>query len=75
MIISLERNDDKTLCADILEITEIAVREYLATKNTELLIHIDWLNEWYDSVQLKVESGDYTADDRRRKRVDKILNG
>jgi rhamnogalacturonyl hydrolase YesR len=74
MLISLTREEDKKTLADILEIIEILVHVYQQTGKEELFEHLTWLADWHSQLKEKIEHGDYTEDDERRRRVDHLLN-
>ena len=73
MIVSLEREEDKEVAKNILEILETVASSYQRTGSQELLTHIEKLSAWYDTMVEKIKHSDYTEADARRVRVDKIL--
>ena len=73
MIVSPSREEDKEIARIVLDILEVSTRSYQRIKDPKLLERVIELNNWYDTIVEKIKHGDYTEDDVRRARVDKLL--
>jgi len=73
MIISVTRHADSLTYTDVLEILGSTIRSYERTENEELIPEIQRLNAWAEELKQKIQSKDYTEDDEREMRVNKIL--
>lgn len=74
MIASRERAEDQKTLLDMTDIIETAVRSYKRTSNTEMLVHIEWLNKFAESLQLRIDTHDYKTEDARRRRIETVIN-
>lgn len=73
MIISAEREEDRIAMSDLLCIIEIAAKQYEKSQDPRIEKHIQDLYAEYEKMREKVEHGDYTEADRRRRKVDLLL--
>lgn len=73
MIVSPTREDDKETRDVIRDILTIALRTYKRTQNEELVPHIESINNYYDFIVDKVDNYDYTEDDKKRVKFDRLL--
>lgn len=74
MLYSPTKRADSETYTDVLELLNFALTAYTRTGDETLVPEIDRLNKWSERLKNNIASKDYTDDDRRKQRVDELLN-
>lgn len=69
MIASPVKQEDLEHLATLIEVLESAVRGYQRTGNKEYTKHIEYFHSEITKLREKIDTHDYTEDDKRHNRV------